>query len=132
MRQIFIQELGFPASSVMSDVPSEDFNGARLFILFSFNNLSAPTLFLFFFSFLLFFLDGHPDPNLTYAKDLVKRVEEESVDFAAAFDGDGDRNMILGKDCFVNPSDSVAGFSSTFSSSVISFPDSNQLPHEIT
>jgi phosphoglucomutase len=46
---------------------------------------------------------------LTYAHDLVDRVHKESIDFGAAFDGDGDRNMILSKDFFVNPSDSVAG-----------------------
>ena len=78
VRQIFISELGLPESSAMNAVPSPDFNG------------------------------GHPDPNLTYAHDLVERVKAEGIDFAAAFDGDGDRNMILGKDCFVNPSDSVA------------------------
>ncbi|KAL9658649.1 hypothetical protein ABK040_006185 [Willaertia magna] len=54
---------------------------------------------------------GHPDPNLTYAEELVKRVlkdEESKFDFGAASDGDGDRNMVLGKHFFVNPSDSVA------------------------
>lgn len=52
----------------------------------------------------------HPDPNLTYAKELVdKLMENESYDFGAAFDGDGDRNMILGKKAFfVTPSDSLA------------------------
>ena len=55
-----------------------------------------------------YIVDGHPDPNLTYAHDLVERVNKESIDFAAAFDGDGDRNMIISKDAFVNPSDSVA------------------------
>eukprot|EP00160_Parvularia_atlantis_P019741 Unigene7875_Nuclearia_a/m.24189 Unigene7875_Nuclearia_a/g.24189 ORF Unigene7875_Nuclearia_a/g.24189 Unigene7875_Nuclearia_a/m.24189 type:complete len:562 (+) Unigene7875_Nuclearia_a:47-1732(+) len=77
-RRIFVDELGLPATSVMNAVPSEDFHG------------------------------GHPDPNLTYAKELVDRVQAERVDFAAAFDGDGDRNMILGYNSFVNPSDSVA------------------------
>ena len=52
---------------------------------------------------------GHPDPNLTYADELVKRVRDEKIDFGAASDGDGDRNMIIAKDCFVTPSDSVAG-----------------------
>lgn len=51
---------------------------------------------------------GHPDPNLTYAKSLVDAVETESISFGAASDGDGDRNMIIGKGAFVNPSDSVA------------------------
>ncbi|XP_018323607.1 phosphoglucomutase [Agrilus planipennis] len=52
----------------------------------------------------------HPDPNLTYAKDLVDSVKNnESFDFGAAFDGDGDRNMIIGKRAFfVTPSDSLA------------------------
>lgn len=36
----------------------------------------------------------HPDPNLTYAKDLVNAIKEGSYDFGAAFDGDGDRNMV--------------------------------------
>jgi len=56
---------------------------------------------------------GHPDPNLTYAADLVKRLgvfdtEESAFDFGAACDGDADRNMILGKNFFVTPSDSIA------------------------
>lgn len=54
----------------------------------------------------------HPDPNLTYAKDLVIKMglgaEASSYDFGAACDGDADRNMILGKSFFVTPSDSVA------------------------
>ena len=52
---------------------------------------------------------GHPDPNLTYAHALVERVHSQHIDFGAAFDGDGDRNMILSHNAFVNPSDSVAG-----------------------
>ncbi|OZC11813.1 phosphoglucomutase/phosphomannomutase, alpha/beta/alpha domain II [Onchocerca flexuosa] len=52
---------------------------------------------------------GHPDPNLTYAKQLVDTMEKGEHDFGAAFDGDGDRNMILGKNgFFVTPSDSLA------------------------
>lgn len=51
----------------------------------------------------------HPDPNLTYAKSLVDKMASGTFDFGAAFDGDGDRNMILGKKgFFVTPSDSVA------------------------
>ncbi|KAH9597561.1 Alpha-D-phosphohexomutase [Trypanosoma melophagium] len=62
----------------------------------------------------------HPDPNLTYAKELVEAMGLNSdgtpntktvgkvPDFAAAFDGDADRNMILGERLFVTPSDSVA------------------------
>eukprot|EP01130_Rhizamoeba_saxonica_P007061 TRINITY_DN2829_c0_g1_i2.p1 TRINITY_DN2829_c0_g1~~TRINITY_DN2829_c0_g1_i2.p1 ORF type:complete len:325 (+),score=75.63 TRINITY_DN2829_c0_g1_i2:790-1764(+) len=51
---------------------------------------------------------GHPDPNLVYAASLVKRMYSEDFAFGCAFDGDGDRNMILGNKFFVTPSDSVA------------------------
>ena len=56
---------------------------------------------------------GHPDPNLTYAKDLVEKMgvfnpKDDAPQFGAACDGDADRNMILGKNFFVTPSDSVA------------------------
>jgi len=52
---------------------------------------------------------GHPDPNLTYAHDLVEIMFGKSApEFGAASDGDGDRNMILGKRFFVTPSDSLA------------------------
>ncbi|PAV74706.1 hypothetical protein WR25_15321 [Diploscapter pachys] len=55
------------------------------------------------------FGNGHPDPNLTYAKALVDRLKQGDHDFGAAFDGDGDRNMILGRNgFFVTPSDSLA------------------------
>ncbi|KAF9365562.1 Phosphoglucomutase-2 [Mortierella sp. NVP85] len=77
-QQIFVNELGLPQSSVMNCVPKPDFGG------------------------------GHPDPNLTYAHELVERVEKENISFGAASDGDGDRNMIIGKGAFVTPSDSVA------------------------
>jgi len=51
----------------------------------------------------------HPDPNLTYAIDLVNKMySTASPQFGCASDGDGDRNMILGKNFFVTPSDSVA------------------------
>lgn len=51
----------------------------------------------------------HPDPNLTYASDLVDAMKSGDWDLGAAFDGDGDRNMILGKSAFfVCPSDSLA------------------------
>lgn len=51
----------------------------------------------------------HPDPNLTYAKDLVEAVRSGDYDIGAAFDGDGDRNMIIGRNAFfVTPSDSLA------------------------
>lgn len=77
-RAIFVEALGLPDSSVQNAIPLPDFGG------------------------------GHPDPNLTYAHDLVERVEKENIQFGAASDGDGDRNMIYGKGAFVTPSDSVA------------------------
>ncbi len=71
--------LGAPAGSVRNGTPLEDFGG------------------------------GHPDPNLTYAHELADLLMEgDAYQFGAACDGDGDRNMILGKRCFVNPSDSLA------------------------
>lgn len=52
---------------------------------------------------------GHPDPNLVYAHDLVEIMfSDDAPDFGAASDGDGDRNMILGNNFFVTPSDSLA------------------------
>jgi phosphoglucomutase len=78
-KQILEGKLGAPAGSVMNGVPLEDFGG------------------------------GHPDPNLTYAHDLVEIMYgADAPDFGAASDGDGDRNMILGKRFFVTPSDSLA------------------------
>jgi len=83
-KRIFLEELGAQESSLLNCVPSEDFGG------------------------------GHPDPNLTYAKELVqvmglgKKPVDEVPEFGAAADGDADRNMILGKRFFVTPSDSVA------------------------
>ena len=51
----------------------------------------------------------HPDPNLTYAKDLYDLLmSPEAPDFGAASDGDGDRNLIIGRGLFVTPSDSLA------------------------
>ncbi|SEP56675.1 phosphoglucomutase [Ectothiorhodospira magna] len=51
----------------------------------------------------------HPDPNLVYAQDLVEAMyHRDGPDFGAASDGDGDRNMILGRGFFVTPSDSLA------------------------
>lgn len=76
---IFEQRLGAPAGTVQNGTPLEDFGG------------------------------GHPDPNLVYAHDLVEILfGENAPDFGAASDGDGDRNMILGRKFFVNPSDSLA------------------------
>ncbi|RKZ98279.1 MAG: alpha-D-glucose phosphate-specific phosphoglucomutase [Gammaproteobacteria bacterium] len=52
---------------------------------------------------------GHPDPNLTYAKELVNEMFGSNAPaLGAASDGDGDRNMILGANFFVTPSDSLA------------------------
>ena len=52
---------------------------------------------------------GHPDPNLVHAHEVVALASgRAAVDFAAASDGDGDRNMILGRNFFVTPSDSLA------------------------
>jgi len=52
---------------------------------------------------------GHPDPNLVHAHEVVALASGgKAVDFAAASDGDGDRNMILGRNFFVTPSDSLA------------------------
>src|SRR5579872_3648142 len=51
----------------------------------------------------------HPDPNLTYAKELYDlMMSPEAPNFGAASDGDGDRNLIIGKGIFVTPSDSLA------------------------
>ena len=77
-RALLVERFGLPDDAVQNWVPKPDFGG------------------------------GHPDPNLTYAKSLVDAMKSESLNFGAASDGDGDRNMILGKDAFVNPSDSVA------------------------
>lgn len=77
-RAIFVDTLGLPESSVQNAIPLPDFGG------------------------------GHPDPNLTYAHELVENVESRNINFGAASDGDGDRNMIYGKGAFVTPSDSVA------------------------
>lgn len=52
---------------------------------------------------------GHPDPNLVYCKDMFDLLmTPEGPDFGAASDGDGDRNLIIGKNRFVTPSDSLA------------------------
>ena len=55
------------------------------------------------------FNNGHPDPNLVYCKDMYDLLmTPEGPDFGAASDGDGDRNLIIGKNRFVTPSDSLA------------------------
>lgn len=52
---------------------------------------------------------GHPDPNPVWAKDLIDTMMgTEAPDFGAASDGDGDRNMIVGRGIYVTPSDSLA------------------------
>jgi phosphoglucomutase len=77
--EILERRLGAAKGSVMNAIPLEDFGG------------------------------GHPDPNLTYARDLVDIMyAADAPDFGAASDGDGDRNMILGQRFFVTPSDSLA------------------------
>ena len=77
--RIFEAVLGAPAGTVRNGIPLEDFGG------------------------------GHPDPNLTYAHELAELLMgSDTYRFGAACDGDGDRNMILGARCFVNPSDSLA------------------------
>ena len=51
----------------------------------------------------------HPDPNLVHAKELYYRMMGDAApDFGAASDGDGDRNLIIGRNCYVTPSDSLA------------------------
>lgn len=78
-KEILERRLGAPEGTVQNGVPLEDFGG------------------------------GHPDPNLVYAKDLVELLYGENApDLGAASDGDGDRNMILGRKFFVTPSDSLA------------------------
>ncbi|MEL6222458.1 MAG: alpha-D-glucose phosphate-specific phosphoglucomutase [Cyanobacteria bacterium J06627_8] len=78
-KAIFEDVLGAPTGTVANGVPLEDFGG------------------------------GHPDPNLVYAHDLVEVMFGDTApDFGAASDGDGDRNMILGNNFFVTPSDSLA------------------------
>ncbi|MEM6593132.1 MAG: alpha-D-glucose phosphate-specific phosphoglucomutase, partial [Cyanobacteria bacterium P01_C01_bin.73] len=78
-KAIFERRLNAGAGTVQNGEPLEDFGG------------------------------GHPDPNLVYAHDLVKVMfGDRAPDFGAASDGDGDRNMILGRNFFVTPSDSLA------------------------
>ena len=78
-REILEGRLGAPEGTVVNGIPSEDFGG------------------------------GHPDPNPIWAKDLMDVMYgAEAPDFGAASDGDGDRNMIVGRRCYVSPSDSLA------------------------
>ena len=72
-------ELGAPPGTVRNGKPRPDFGG------------------------------GHPDPNPVHARPLMDvMMGPEAPDFAAASDGDGDRNMILGRGTYVTPSDSLA------------------------
>jgi len=76
---ILEDELGAPKGTVVNGTPLPDFGGR------------------------------HPDPNLTYARDLYDlMMSPQSPDFGAASDGDGDRNLIIGRGLFVTPSDSLA------------------------
>jgi phosphoglucomutase len=78
-RAILEGQLGAPAGSVINGTPLPDFGG------------------------------GHPDPNPTYADELIGRMfAADAPDFGAASDGDGDRNMIVGRNFVVTPSDSLA------------------------
>jgi len=78
-RRILEERLGAPAGTVIHGIPLEDFGG------------------------------HHPDPNLAGARDLVERMAAAGApDLGAACDGDGDRNLILGRGFFVTPGDSLA------------------------
>jgi phosphoglucomutase len=78
-RAMLIDKLGAPPASVMNGTPLPDFGA------------------------------GHPDPNPTYAAELIAAMfAAEAPDFGAASDGDGDRNMIVGRHFVVTPSDSLA------------------------
>ncbi len=77
--EILEKRLGAPVGTVVNGIPLEDFG------------------------------HGHPDPNLVYAKELADYLfGPDAPDFGAASDGDGDRNMVLGRHFFVTPSDSLA------------------------
>ena len=77
--EIFERRLGAPAGTVMNGTPLPDFG------------------------------HHHPDPNLVHAKGLYDRLmAADAPDFGAASDGDGDRNLIIGRHCYVTPSDSLA------------------------
>ena len=78
-KRIFVDLLGASSASVINAVPLEDFGG------------------------------GHPDPNLAHAHELAEVMFTDGAPtFGAASDGDGDRNMITGRQIFVTPSDSLA------------------------
>lgn len=78
-REILERRLGAAPGTVINGMPLEDFGG------------------------------GHPDPNQVHAHQLVALLSgENALDFGAASDGDGDRNMVMGKDFYLNPCDSLA------------------------
>ena len=78
-QRIFHEMLGFPAAMLINTKPLPDFGG------------------------------GHPDPNRVYARQLWDRMMgDKAPDLGGASDGDGDRNMIMGRETFVSPSDSLA------------------------
>ncbi|QIG52063.1 alpha-D-glucose phosphate-specific phosphoglucomutase [Nordella sp. HKS 07] len=78
-KAILEKTFGAPEGTVVNGVPLPDFGG------------------------------HHPDPNLVHAKDLYDlMMSKEAPDFGAASDGDGDRNLIIGRNMFVTPSDSLA------------------------
>ena len=93
-KAIFEHELGLKPACLVACEPKEDFAG------------------------------GHPDPNLTYAKNLVRVMglnpaappHDPVPDFGAACDGDADRNMVVGKGFFVTPSDSLAIIAANYKS----------------
>ena len=77
--EILERRLGAPAGTVVNGTPLPDFGGM------------------------------HPDPNPTWAHDLMDVMfGDDAPDFGAASDGDGDRNMVVGKNTYVSPSDSLA------------------------
>ena len=77
--EILENRLGFPAGTVRNGTPLPDFGG------------------------------HHPDPNMVHAKALFDRMfAPDAPDFGAASDGDGDRNLIVGRGRFITPSDSLA------------------------
>ncbi len=77
--EILERRLGAPAGTVVNKVPLPDFGG------------------------------HHPDPNLVHARQLYDlMMGPDAPDFGAASDGDGDRNLVIGRGQFVNPSDSLA------------------------
>ena len=77
--EILENRLGFPKGTVRNGVPLEDFGG------------------------------HHPDPNMVHAHELFETMfGADAPDFGAASDGDGDRNLIVGRHRFVTPSDSLA------------------------